>query len=130
MSIVRIVERFHAAMRDKSADDLADLYAEDGVHEFPFRLPGMPERYTGREEIRAGYGLSWGSSPAEVVRVRRVSLHQGGDPDVVVVEHEVDVTVHGRPHTVPGLLVIRARDGRIVHTRDYMDATAVGALRS
>ncbi|MEO3856306.1 nuclear transport factor 2 family protein [Acrocarpospora sp. B8E8] len=130
MSISQIVERFHAAMRDKSADTLADLYAEDGVHEFPFRMPGMPERYTGREEIRAGYGKSWSASPAEVVRIRRIALHKGDDPDVVVVEHEVHVTAYGKPYTIPGLLVIRTRDGQIVHTRDYMDATAVSAMRS
>ncbi len=39
-----VVERYHRAMYDKSADDLADLYTEDAVHEFPFSVPGLPPR--------------------------------------------------------------------------------------
>ncbi|SEN43996.1 Ketosteroid isomerase-related protein [Nonomuraea pusilla] len=126
MSIDEIVTRFHAAMAAKSADDLADLYAEDGLHEFPF---GGLEPYEGREKVRAGYRASWGASPAEVEEVRRVALHRTADPEVAVVEQEVLVTVKGRPVTVPGLLVLRVRDGRIVHCRDYMDASAIGKVR-
>lgn len=125
-----IVTRFHDAMLHKSADELADLYSEDGVHEFPFRMPGMVERYNGREEIRAGYRASWGATPASVEEIRNVVIHQSTDPEVLVVEHETAVTVYGQPYTVPGLLVLRVRDGKIVHTRDYMDATAVASLRS
>ncbi|MGW4474808.1 nuclear transport factor 2 family protein [Nonomuraea sp. NPDC004354] len=128
--MTEIVTRFHDAMRHMSADELADLYAEDGVHEFPFRMAGMVPRYNGREEVRAGYTASWGASPAVVEDIRNVVVHQSVDPEVLVVEHETAVTVNGRPYTVPGLLVLRVRDGKIVHTRDYMDATAVAGLRS
>ncbi|MGP3922345.1 hypothetical protein [Streptomyces sp. 8N616] len=50
-----VLARYHRAMLDKSADNLADLYAANAVHEFPFLFPGMPDRYQGREEVRAGY---------------------------------------------------------------------------
>ncbi|MEU2780190.1 hypothetical protein ABZ646_47280, partial [Streptomyces sp. NPDC007162] len=54
-----VLARYQRAMLDKSADDLADLYAVDAMHEFPFLFPGMPERYQGREEVRAGYRAAW-----------------------------------------------------------------------
>ncbi|MET7466510.1 nuclear transport factor 2 family protein [Nonomuraea sp. NPDC005501] len=127
MSTEEIVAAYHRAMLRKSADELADLYAEDGLHEFPFG--GLPP-LRGREEVRAGYRASWSTTPAEVERVRTVALHPGADAEVVVVEQETDVTVNGRPITVPGLLVLRIRDGLIVHTRDYMDAGAIGRVRA
>ncbi len=39
----------------KFADALADMSEADAVHEFPFPLSGTPERYSGREQLRAGY---------------------------------------------------------------------------
>ncbi|GAA5050174.1 ketosteroid isomerase-like protein [Thermocatellispora tengchongensis] len=127
MSIEEIVTGYHGAMLRKSADELADLYAEDALHEFPF---GGLEPFRGREEIRAGYHAMWDASPFEAEEVRRLALHRTQDPEVVVVEQDTHVRAGGRPITVPGLLVLRIRDGEIVHTRDYMDAVAVGRVRA
>ncbi|GGP89550.1 nuclear transport factor 2 family protein [Streptosporangium pseudovulgare] len=126
-----IVARYHDAMRGKSADALADLYAEDAVHEFPFAVPGFLPDLTGREAIRAGYRAMWDASPVRVEEIRGVVVHETADPEVVVVEHETAGTLGttGRPFTVPGLLVLRVRDGRVVHCRDYMDAAALARLR-
>lgn len=125
-----VLARYQRAMLDKSADDLADLYAVDAVHEFPFSFPGMPECYRGREEVRAGYRAAWGSSPAQPREIREVALHESTDPEVIVVEQMVSgtVTTTGRSFTIPGLLVIRVRNSRIVHVRDYMDG--LGAARA
>lgn len=124
-----IVRRYHDAMRHRSAGELADLYAEDGVHEFPFRMDGMPAGLNGREEIRATYAAMWGATPFRVTDIGDVVIHQTTDPEVVIAEHTVHGTVDGDTFTVPGLLVLRVRGGQIVHTRDYMDATSVGRLR-
>jgi uncharacterized protein (TIGR02246 family) len=125
MSIDEIVRGYRDAMLHKSADELAGLYAEDGLHEFPF---GGLAPYQGREEIRAGYRAMWGATPAEPQEIHEVARHRTEDPEVVVVEQTVHVTVGGRPVTVPGLLVLRVRNGEIVHTRDYMDATAIARV--
>lgn len=122
-----VLARYHRAMLDKSADDLADLYAADAVHEFPFLFPGMPERHQGREEIRAGYRAAWGASPARPEKIHDVVVHQSTDPEVITVEQIVSgtVTTTGQPFSFPGLLVLRVRDGLIVHARDYMDGLRV-----
>ncbi|MEU6378806.1 nuclear transport factor 2 family protein [Streptomyces sp. NPDC046909] len=127
----QILARYQQAMLDKSADDLADLYAVDAVHEFPFLFPGVPPRYQGREEVRAGYRASWGASPAQPRDIRTVAVHESTDTEtdaeVLTVEQVVTGTVAttGRAFSIPGLLVIRVRDGRIVHVRDYMDGLGV-----
>ncbi|WP_343244541.1 nuclear transport factor 2 family protein [Streptomyces sp. SID11385] len=119
-----VLARYYQAMLDKSADALADLYAPDAVHEFPFTSPGFPTRFEGREAVRAGYAAAWGASPVRVREVRRVSVHDTGDPEVLVAEHVVVATLPDKADavfTVPGLLVLRVRDGLLTHVRDYMD---------
>ncbi|MFF2330778.1 MULTISPECIES: nuclear transport factor 2 family protein [unclassified Streptomyces] len=125
-----VLGRYHQAMLDKSADDLADLYAVDALHEFPFASPGFPARYEGREAVRAGYRAAWGASPVEAEAVEDIEIHETGDPEVVVGEHVVVVALPagGGTFTMPGLLVIRVRDGLITRIRDYMDGLAAVGL--
>ncbi|WP_267877965.1 nuclear transport factor 2 family protein [Streptomyces spirodelae] len=122
-----VLDRYHRAMLDMDADALAGLYADDGVHEFPFAFPGLPERFTGREEIRAGYHALWDGSPARPEEIRDVVVHPSTDGEVLTVEQTVSGTVapEGRPFRFPGLLVLRVRDGRLVLVRDYMDGLGV-----
>ncbi|MFI1709317.1 nuclear transport factor 2 family protein [Streptomyces griseoruber] len=123
-----VLARYHRAMLDKSADDLADLYAADAVHEFPFLgFPGMPERYQGSEEVRAGYRAAWGASPAQPQKIHDVLVHESIDPEVITVEQVVagTVTTTGQAFSFPGLLVLRVRNSLIVHARDYMDGLRV-----
>ncbi|MEV6157522.1 nuclear transport factor 2 family protein [Nonomuraea sp. NPDC052129] len=127
MSTTDVVAAYHAAMLHKSADELADLYAEDGLHEFPFG--GLPP-FKGREEIRAGYTMMWGAMKALVKEIRDVTIRQTTDPEVIVAEQETVVTVADQELTVPGLLILRVRDGLIVHARDYMDTSAVARVRA
>ncbi|MEU4115723.1 nuclear transport factor 2 family protein [Kitasatospora sp. NPDC028055] len=124
---VELLARYRRAMLELDADALAGLYAEDGVHEFPFLFPGMPECYRGREEVRAGYRAAWGASEARPREIREVAVHPGADPEVLTVEQVVIGTVAttGAPFALPGLLVLRARDGLLVHVRDYMDGLGV-----
>ena len=119
-----ILGRYHQAMLDGSADDLADLYADDAVHEFPFLFPGMPPRFEGREAVREGYAAAWGASPARVDEIRDVVVHETADPEVIVVEQEVVATIAttGERFAAKGVLVIRVQAGRIVAVRDYLDA--------
>jgi ketosteroid isomerase-like protein len=127
-----ILRRYQQALVDRNADDLADLYAPDAVHEIPFRFPGMPPRFEGSEQVRAAYTAAWGATDARPREVRSVAVHRTGDPEVLVVE-QVVVGVNvatGAAFELPGVLVLRVHDGRIVHVRDYMDALAVvGATR-
>ncbi|MGX4735212.1 nuclear transport factor 2 family protein [Kitasatospora griseola] len=124
--LLDILARYRRAMLDLDADALAELYAPDGVHEFPFRFPRFPARYEGREAIRAGYRAAWSATPARPTEIEETAVHRSTDPEVLVVEQQVRGEIaggHGE-FTIAGLLVIRVRDGLIVHARDYMDGLA------
>ncbi len=122
-----ILRRYQQAMIDKSADDLAGLYAADAIHELPFLFPGMPGRLEGREQVRAVYRAAWAASDAQPQAVREVAVHASTDRDVLVIEQVVSgvLRTSGQPFEFPGVLVLRVRDGEIIHVRDYMDGLGV-----
>lgn len=126
-----VLNRYYQAMLDKSPDDLADLYAMDAVHEFPFTSPGFPPRYEGREAVREGYRAAWGASLVQVREVRKVSAYETADPQVIIAEHVVVGTLPARStgFTVPGLLILHIRSGLITRARDYMDSSGVARAR-
>ncbi|MGW5426365.1 nuclear transport factor 2 family protein [Streptomyces sp. NPDC004059] len=127
-----VLARYYRAMLDKSADDLADLYAVDAVHEFPFTSPGFPPRFEGREAVRAGYRAAWGAGPAQVEEIEQIAIHDTADPEVIIAEQVVrgSLPATGASFSVPGLLVLRVRDGLLTRVRDYMDSAGVAAARS
>lgn len=122
-----ILRRYQQALIDMSADDLAGLYAADAVHEVPFLFPGMPDRFVGREQVRAAYRAAWAASDARPQAVREVGVHHCADSEVLIAEQVVSGVLRstGRPFEFPGVLVLRVRDGEIVHVRDYMDGLGV-----
>jgi len=122
-----VLGRYQRAVVDQSAEDLADLYSADGIHEIPFLFPGMPEHYTGRDEIRAAYGRAWSASPAQPEQFRDIEVHDTADVDTIIVEQTLAGlnTATGAPFAFPGVLVLRVRNGELVRTRDYMDGLRI-----
>ena len=122
-----VLRSFHAAMLAKSADALADLYAEDAIHEFSFTVPHRPPRYVGQAEIRAGYREAWRDHPLEVDAIEDVFVHEATDPEVVIGQWRVrgSVLATGASVEITGLLVLRVRGGQIVHCHDFMDGFGV-----
>jgi ketosteroid isomerase-like protein len=123
-----ILRRYQQAMIDKLADDLADLYAADAVHEVPFLFPGMPDRFEGREQVRAAYRAAWAAGDAQPRTVRDLVVHSSAaDSEVLIAEQVVSGVLRstGRPFEFPGVLVLRVRNGEIIHVRDYLDGLRV-----
>ena len=128
-SLLDVLRSYQQAMVRQDANQLADLYAVDAVHELPFLFPGMPPRYEGREQVRAAYSAAWDASPARPHDVRTIAVHRCEDPRALVVEQAVAGvnSATGEAFELPGVLVLRVEEGRIVHVRDYMDGLAVAA---
>ncbi|MYT32957.1 MULTISPECIES: nuclear transport factor 2 family protein [unclassified Streptomyces] len=119
-----VLAAFHRAMLAWSADDLANLYAPDAVHEFPFLAPGRPHRYHGREEIRAGYQAAWSATSVRLQEIHDVVVFDSTDSEVVIGQWRATATLEpgAAPVAITGLLILRVRDGLIVHALDYMDS--------
>lgn len=122
-----VYDRYQRAVLANAPDEIADLFAADGVLEFPFTLPGMPARVEGREEVRSWLRGRIGRS-LRFEEFRRVTVHDTTDPEVIVAEHVIAGTLvaTGVAHEISYLYVLRVRHGEIVRLRDYADLVAVG----
>ena len=100
-----------------------ELYAPDVVYEFPF-ANDRPRRIEGRDAFRCVMEPLWSAARARGVSVRceRASLIDGADPDVLVAEFALALV--GGSATLDFVQILRARDGKIVHLREYFSPVA------
>lgn len=108
----------------------ADLFAEDGVLEYPFALPGQPRALRGREAIRAYFGDASSSRGLFDMDGVDALVRDTDDPEVVVteIEHHGRSRVTGEAYRFRALGVIRVREGEIVSYQDDMDPIAIARL--
>ena len=128
MSTAReLLERAHQRFLDRDLDGVVDLMAEDVVIENPFAPDGFPRRIEGRESFRARLTERFASSGVTFEKFDPVVIHQTTDPDVIICEFELHGRVPSldRRFTRQYIQVLRARDGKIAHWRDYFNPAQV-----
>jgi uncharacterized protein len=112
-------------------EELPSLYAEqtDVVHPFdPLRAPALRTRDQLREHFTRPRS---GTGPEPRRRAANITIHQTTDPEVIVAEFEYQGTSDdtGEPYALPGIFVLRVRDGEIVSSRDYFDHLTAAQTR-
>jgi len=122
-----VFERMQQQWLGHTTDLGDDLLAEDVVIEAPFAPPGRPRRFEGREEFLAFAEPERAAFPGRFEEVRNVVIHETTDPEVIVVEYELagTVTTTGRRAAAPFIGVLRVRDGKTVHWREYQNILAI-----
>ncbi|TDW87848.1 ketosteroid isomerase-like protein [Kribbella pratensis] len=112
---------------DRDFAVLPELYAEQTDVRHPMN-PYGDHPLLSRDALREHFG-GVGPQVAEVVHFQpdNIRVHQTIDPEVIVAEFEYAGTVvaTGEPFRVPGIFVLRVRDGLIVESRDYIDHLAM-----
>ncbi len=103
------------------------FFAEDVVIEMPFATPGGPRRIEGRENFLAFAAPRRAALPVRFEDIRYLAVHETADPEVIIVEYEMEgtVTTTGRRAAAPFIGILRARDGRVTHWREYQNAMAI-----
>ena len=110
-------------------EELPDLYAEQTHVTHPFHPLRMPALRT-RDELREHFRPT-GKGPQLQRRAANVTIHETADPEVIVAEFEYQGTVveTGEAFALPGIFVMRVRDGKIVSSRDYFDHFTAARIR-
>ena len=119
-----VLRLYHRALTRRSADELAELYADGAVHEFSVPVTHRPAVCRGRDAVRDAYRTAWAREPVAVQSLENVFVRQpGDDPEVIVGQWQVRGTLltTGERVQVNGLLFLQVRDGLIVHARDFLD---------
>jgi ketosteroid isomerase-like protein len=114
-----VQERHLALMLEKDMPGWVDLWAEDGVFEFPFAPPGFPRRLEGKAAVRE-YIKDY-PKHIDLAAFHDVCVQPTVDPDVLVVEMrgEGRIVATGKPYEMSYIYVLTVRDGKIVGYRDY-----------
>lgn len=129
--MIDTVQSFSAMLRETLGERLnpgagtfVQMFAEDGVMEFPYALPS-PRRLEGREALAAH--LAYLARLVELLSVSDVVKHETTDPEVFIVEFASSgrAVATGEPFEQRYISVIRVRDGHIVHYKDYWNPLAI-----
>jgi uncharacterized protein len=128
------VGRIHRLMLNDDVSAQADLYAPNGVLEWPLAPPGVPRRLQGRERIRRELMMldqRAKQAGTSVVGLSAV-IHETVDYEVVIVELEVraELNTTGLIYRHPYIQVFRIRDGEIVLCRDYFTRVEIAGITS
>jgi ketosteroid isomerase-like protein len=116
-------------VRTRDIDGYAGTFAPDGVVELPFPLPGMPRRIERPEAVRQVLAPVWRAQkdverPNE--RVDPIALHGAHDPELVVIEFDVQgVEGSGILYRLSYVHIVTVCDGRIAVLRDYVDTNMI-----
>jgi uncharacterized protein len=121
-------ELFRHSLRlllDKDISAWVDLWAEDGLMEFPFAPEGWPRRLEGREAV-AAYMHHY-PDHIDLHDFPDLRMHRTTDPETIVVEMRgVGRLVEtGAPFDMTYIQVLTVRDGRISSCRDYWNPLGV-----
>jgi len=128
-----LLKRLRAASLAQDAGRLAALYAEDGVHEFPFATPGAPTSITGRAAIEEFNATVYRGLPFAYREYRTIAVHQVGETTLVVEQEALGLnTVTGAQFVLPTVWVIETdAQGLISKLRDYVNRiTPAGRVRA
>jgi uncharacterized protein len=117
-------EVFHALVNgvaERRWEELPLLYAEETHVTHPFH-PDRPPAMRTREELRRHFTRDR-RGPDVRFAPTDITVHETADPEVIVAEFAYEGTVvdTGASFRVPGVFVMRIRDGEIVESRDYFD---------
>ncbi|GAA2120727.1 nuclear transport factor 2 family protein [Actinomadura napierensis] len=99
--------------------DLADLFAEDAVLDFPFSPPGAPQHAQGREMFRAHLLGAVGLQRHE--STSNVHIRETEEPGTVVIEYRLhgSVVPTGKQFAFDIITVAHVHDGLISWLRTY-----------
>ncbi|WP_327673907.1 nuclear transport factor 2 family protein [Kitasatospora sp. NBC_00458] len=126
-----VLEDFVRLMADGPDPAAADLFTADAPFELPYLMPGVPDQQPGREAFRLH--LQRGAGVQKFESADRVTVHETGDPELVVVEYRIHghVLATGKTFAFDMVMFARVRDGLITWSRSYSNpldsAIAFGA---
>ena len=119
LTTLTLMQQYQTLLTEARFDEWIELWADDGVCEFPFAGPERPRLLQGKEQILA-YMTDY-PSRISIDGVNELRVHPALDPNVVVVE----MTIRGRavetdkPYNQQYVIVAEARYGKLAHYREY-----------
>ena len=114
-----VMQRYRTLLFAQRFDEWIELWADDGICEFPFAAEDGPKRLEGKAEI-LGYMTRF-PSKFSIEGVDRLQIHQCLDPNTVIAELAIRgrASGTGKPYNQQYVVVAQLRDGKLAHYREY-----------
>ena len=111
-------------------EGLPALLAEDAVVEFPYApSAGRPGRVEGREAIVRHFAWVMSNVGFRNFALSNMRAHPGADPETAWFEFHGTADLPGGKHYEQDYVVsLRARDGKVIHYREYWNMIAILGL--
>jgi hypothetical protein len=119
LETLTLMQQYQTLLTEGRFNEWIELWADDGVCEFPYANPGSPRHLQGKEQI-LDYMTAY-PSRISIDGVDELRVHPALDPNVIVVE----MTIKGRavetdkPYNQQYVIVAETRDGKLAHYREY-----------
>jgi uncharacterized protein len=116
---IALMQAYQTLLTEHRFDEWLELWADDGVCEFPYAAAGRPNRLCGKDEI-LDYMRQY-PGRISIEGVDELVVHLGLDPHVAVVEMTIRATATptGRPYNQRFVIVGETRDGTLARYREY-----------
>jgi ketosteroid isomerase-like protein len=119
-----LLNAFFNCLRDleHSIDRCVDLFADDGVFEFPyFSVLGMPTRFQGKAELRQVLGMI--NARFSAFTVSDIDIHDVTSGDALFVRYRTDTFIDGskRVYAQDYVSQLIAENGKIKLLREYLN---------
>jgi ketosteroid isomerase-like protein len=114
---------------DRSIDRCVDLFADDGVFEFPyFTSLGMPWRFSGKAEVRQVLELI--ASHFSAFTLSNIEIHEVKEGDGLFVQYHSDTVLKGTDRTYAQDYVSQlvAENGKIKLLREYLNVISTARI--
>ena len=120
---LRLVGAYQSLLGQKRWETWIDLWAEDGVFDFPFAPHGRQRTYRGKAEILAYMSATPGRVAVDAVDQMRLFPMQ--DPETVVVELSIKghAPATGAPYNQAYVLFFETKCGKLWRYREYWNPT-------
>ena len=119
------LDRIRELLRTGDWQGLSACWADDGVMELPYALPGTPARTVGREAISANAAGSLALFSS--FQTPEFTIFPTVDPDVFFAEYRSEAVIRPTGRTYNNLYVgyFRFRDGALVHWKEYFNPSVI-----
>jgi ketosteroid isomerase-like protein len=119
MITVAVAQSYQTLMREGRWDDWSNLWAEDGLLEFPFAPEGRPSSYQGRKAI-LDY-MKGAAGKFTIVEASSTRIQPMLDPEVLCVELAIKgmMTDTGAPYNQKYVVFFVVKDGKLQNYREY-----------
>ncbi len=124
-----LIQRYMQSLSERDIESWMDLWDEDCVLEFPFAPQERVSQIEGKAALRPY--IQAVLKDAEIARITRQKVYLTLEPEVFIAEIAVEgrIISTGRTYNAAYVWIMRTKDGKLLHVRDYWNPMAMMEAR-